>query len=26
LVSDQDGNTINLGGQNLVARLHFKYL
>jgi len=25
-VSDQDGNAINLGGQNLVARLHFKYL
>jgi len=25
-VSDQDGNTINLGGQNLVARLHFEYL
>jgi len=25
-VSDQDGNSINLGGQNLVARLHFKYL
>jgi len=25
-VSDQDGNSINLGGQNLVTRLHFKYL
>jgi len=25
-ISDQDGNSINLGGQNLVARLHFKYL
>jgi len=25
-VSDQDGNAINLGGQNLVARLHLKYL
>jgi len=25
-VSDPDGNVINLGGQNLVARLHFKYL
>jgi len=23
-ISDQDGNPINLGGQNLVARLHFK--
>jgi len=25
-ISDQHGNTINLGGQNLVPRLHFKYL
>jgi len=25
-VSDEDGNAINLGGQNLVARLHFEYL
>jgi len=25
-VSDEDGNAINLGDQNLVARLHFKYL
>jgi len=25
-ISDQDGNTIDLGGQSLIARLHFKYL
>jgi len=25
-VSDQDGNLINLGDQNLVCRLHFKYV
>jgi len=25
-ITDQDGNPINLGGQNVVARLHFKYL
>jgi len=25
-VSDQDSNSINQGGQHLVARLHFKYL
>jgi len=25
-ITDQDGNPINLGGQNVVARLNFKYL
>jgi len=25
-ITDQDGNPINLGGQNVVASLHFKYL